>query len=134
MTKRQFIEAVKKELGIDNNAYAELATEAVLQTLHDRLNEGQANNFEEHLPRELRPYWSRGLTDRLIALSRGPEKMNKREFLARVQERSHLEDEKRSEQATCSVFKAIKDQLPEEDAKSVGTQLPRDLKNMWRIS
>ena len=134
MTKSQFIEIVRKELGLEDPAFAELATEAVLQTLHDRLTEGQADHIETHLPKELKPLWSRGLTDRLLAMWRGPEKMTKREFLRRVGRRAHLSDESRSHDLAQGVFKALKKQLPAKDADNVGGQLPRDLKDLWKAA
>src|SRR3989304_2104601 len=96
MTKSRFIDVVRKELGLQDPAYAELAIEAVLGPLHDRLTEGQADHIETHLPKELKPLWSRGLTDRLVAMWRGPEKMTKSEFLRRVGRRAHLSDESQS--------------------------------------
>lgn len=134
MTKNQFVEMVRKELGLHDSAYAEMAVEAVLKTLHDRLSEGEADHIESHLPKELKPLWSRSLTDRLVAMWRGPEKMNKSEFLSRVQHRAHLEDREKSEHLAQGVFKALKHQLPAKDAENVGTQLPKDLKNLWRIA
>jgi len=134
MTKSQFINIVRKELGLKDPAYAELATEAVLQTLHDRLTEGQAEHIASHLPKELKALWSRGLTDKLVAMWRGPEKMTKSEFLKRVQHRAHLQDTGKSEDLTQGVFKALKKQLPAKDADNVGGQLPRDLKDLWKAT
>src|SRR3990172_8367056 len=125
MTKNEFIEIVRKDLGLKDPAYAELATEAVLRTLHDRLSEGQAEHIETHLPRELKPLWSRGLTDKLVAMWRGPEKMTKSEFLGRIGRRAHLPDERKSEYLAQGVFKALKKQLPAKEVENVGTQLPR---------
>ncbi|MDP1809290.1 MAG: DUF2267 domain-containing protein [Actinomycetota bacterium] len=134
MTKRQFIEIVKKESGLKDRALAELATDAVLQTLHDRLTEGQAEHIESHLPEELKPLLSRGLTDRLVAMWRGPEKMSRSEFLGLVQRRAHLEDTKKSEYLTQGVFKALKKQIPAEEVENVCSQLPRDLKDLWKVA
>lgn len=134
MTKSAFIDLVRKELGLKNPAYAELAAEAVLKTLHARLTEGQADHIEAHLPKELRSMWSRGLTDKLLAMWRGPEKMSKTEFLRQVQEKSHVRNRTESEQLTNGVFKALKKQLPDKAIENVATQLPKDLKDMWRTS
>lgn len=134
MTKNQFIEVVRKELGLKDPAYTEVATEAVLRTLHDRLTEGQADHIEAHLPKELKPLWSRSLTDKLVAMWRGPEKMTKREFLQRVQTKAHLPSEARTADVTQGVFKVLKKQLPAKAADNVGSQLPKDLKQMWKIA
>ena len=134
MTKRQFIEIVRKESGLKDRAYAELATDAVLQTLHDRLTEGQAEHIESHLPKDLQPLMARGLTDRLVAMWRGPEKMSKREFFGRVQRRAHLEDTGRSEDLTQGVFTALKKQVPAEEVENIYSELPRDLRDLWKIA
>lgn len=125
---------VSKELGLKDSAYAKLATEAVLRTLHDRLTEGQADHIEAHLPKELKPLWSRGLTDRLVAMWRGPDKMTRSEFLDRVQRRAHLHDKNTSKDFTQGVFKALKKQLPPKDAENVSSQLPNDLRDLWKAA
>ena len=132
MTKNEFIEIVRKDLGLKDPAYAELATEAVLRTLHDRLSEGQAEHIETHLPKELKPLWSKSLTEKLLAMWRGPTKMSKSEFLSQIQRRAHLDDQAKSKDLAHGVFKALKKQLPAKEVENVGTQLPRDLKDLWR--
>lgn len=134
MTKDQFIEIVRKESGLRDRAYAEVGTNAVLQTLHDRLPEDQAEHLESHLPEDLKPLLSRGLTDRLAAMWRGPEKMSKREFLGRVQRRARLKDAKGSAELTQGVFKALKKQIPAEEVENVYSRLPGDLKGYWKVS
>ena len=134
MNRNRFIENVRKDLGIKDTEYAELATGAVLKTLHDRLTEGQAHNIETHLPKELKPLWSKGLSERLISLARGPQRMNKSEFLRKVQTRSYAADSRKSEDLTQSVFKALKKQLPGKAVENVGSQLPKDLKSLWTDS
>ena len=131
MKKDRFIASIRRELGIKDDAYAEVATEAVLKTLHDRLTEGQSRHVESHLPRELKPMWAKSLQERLLVIAWGPEKMTKKEFLSRVQTRSHVADTKKSEELTLGVFRVLKKQLPESDADHVAGQLPRDLKKMW---
>lgn len=134
MSKRGFLSSVQKEVGIEDESYAELATEAVLNTLRDRLTEAESKHVEAHLPRELKCFWSLSLTERLLSIAHGPTKMTKKEFLAKVQDRSHVADIKKSETLTRGVFKTLKDQLPDADADGVASQLPRDLKNLWKIS
>ena len=132
MKKDRFIASIRRELGIKNDAYAEVATEAVLKTLRDRLTEGQSRHIESHLPRELKPMWAKSLHERLLVMARGPEKMTKKEFLSRVQARSHVADTKKSEELARGVFRVLKEQLPESDADHVAGQLPRDIKSMWK--
>ncbi len=132
MKDDRFIASVRRELGIKDDAYAQVATQAVLKTLRDRLTEGQSQHVESHLPRELKPMWAKSLNERLLVMARGPQKMTKKEFLSRVQTRSHVANNKKSEELARGVFKVLKEQLPEADADDVAGQLPRDLKNMWR--
>jgi uncharacterized protein (DUF2267 family) len=134
MNKAEFIDAVKKELGIESHAYAALGIEAVLATLHERLTEGQAGHIEAHLPKELKLVWSRGLTEKLLAAWRGPRKMTKSEFLGIVQDRSHLPNQAKSERLVRGVFKTLKNQLPEGEVGDVGAQLPSDLRNLWKAA
>jgi uncharacterized protein (DUF2267 family) len=134
MNRAEFIDAVKKELGIESHAYAALGIEAVLATLHERLTEGQAGHIEAHLPKEIKLIWSRGLSEKLLASWRGPRKMTKREFLGIVQDRSFLPDRAKSEYLVRGVFKTLKRQLPEKEVADVAAQLPRDLKNMWKAA
>ena len=134
MKNDRFMASIRQELGIKDDAYAEVATKAVLKTLHDRLTEGQSRHVESHLPGELKPMWAKSLHERLLVMARGPEKMTKKEFLSRVQDRSHVADTKKSEELARGVFRVLKEQLPESDADHVAGQLPRDLKNMWKSS
>ncbi len=133
MAKSRFIAVINKELGLKNSEYAEMAAEAVLKTLHERLTEDQAEQIENHLPKELKLLWSRSLTDRLLVKWHGPEKMTKKQFLDRVQSRAHLKNRAETEQLTEGVFKALKKQVPREQVNSVATHLPRDLKNLWKV-
>ncbi len=134
MAKNKFIEVINKELGLKDSKHAEMAAGIVLRTLQERLTEDQAERIEADLPKELKPLWSRGLTDKLVSLWRGPEKMTKGQFYDRIQNRAHLESRAETEHLTQGVFKALKRQLPSKQGQDVATQLPRDLKNLWNAS
>lgn len=106
---------------------ARSATRAVLQTLRDRLTKEEARQAAAQLPRELKRMWESG-----EFTGRRPLKLHKREFFETVMARGALPTLRKAAVATDAVFAALKDQLSDGEADDIVSQLPRDLKSVWR--
>jgi uncharacterized protein (DUF2267 family) len=96
------------------------ATEAVLETLAERIAGGEVDDLEEQLPEELRGPLERG-TER----SRGKaQRISLDEFVARVAEREGVEYEQALDHAR-AVFAALRETLTDKEFSDVLAELPR---------
>jgi uncharacterized protein (DUF2267 family) len=103
------------------------AVSAVLCVLAQRLTGGEAEDVVASLPKGLRPLVEgcvRYPLDRAEAFDRA-------EFLRRVAARLHVTVPE-AEAVTRAVFAAVRPRLPPVEVDDVASQLPRDLKDLWR--
>jgi uncharacterized protein (DUF2267 family) len=110
-----FIGHIEQALGVDTET-AESAARAVLQTLAERIERGEARDLAEVLPPELAPWLHK---DRPEA-----EAFHLDEFLRRVAERAEV-DAEAAERYAVAVLAAIGRSAPDELADAAA-QLPSD--------
>lgn len=127
MRPRQMYSRVGIEADLPTIDDARTATRAVLQTLRDRLTKEEASQAAAQLPRELKRMWQSG-----EITGRRPLKLHRRDFYETVMTRGALTTVRKAELATDAVFAALKDQLSDGEADDIVSQLPRDLKSIWR--
>jgi uncharacterized protein (DUF2267 family) len=108
-----FIAAVQEEANLPYEA-AERATRATLQTLGERLSEGQARDIAEQLPTPLRP---------VIVDGRDPEPFDVGEFVRRVAERENVSKALAREHAR-AVFAALGKAVSHKEIEDTRAQLP----------
>jgi uncharacterized protein (DUF2267 family) len=108
-----FISAVQEEA---NASYeeAERATRATLETLGERISDGQARDIAEQLPVPLRP---------VIVGGRDPEPFDVGEFVRRVAEREGV-DRPLARQHARAVFAALGRVVSREEIEDMRAQLP----------
>ncbi|MBI4499088.1 MAG: DUF2267 domain-containing protein [Chloroflexi bacterium] len=123
MDKGSFLKEVEHRLGTPFPSLAENCTRAVFKVLHQRIEPGQAEHVETHLPPDLKADWRRGYT--------GFTRMDKHEFLEAVKNEACFRNTDEAFLATRAVFGALKAALPEKDVEDTGDELPEDLREIW---
>jgi uncharacterized protein (DUF2267 family) len=114
--KERFLEVVQGASGIDRDV-AERAVRAVLTTLGERIERGEARDLAARLPPELAPW---------IAAGPRGEGFRADEFLRRVAERMAA-DEGTAEHVTRAVFTALLQAVGPAEWDDLEAQLPSDL-------
>ena len=130
MESREFMNEVAGILHCDE-ARADKVTYAVFQELRDRLTPGEAADVAAQLPRELKRMWQEGEN-----AVRHVQRTHVKEFIARVQSRAGLADDREATRAVKAVFRTLQHLLSsrtgkEGEAWDVYSQLPKDLKQVW---
>lgn len=134
MGKQEYIKFVADKLNMDENK-SEQVLSAVLQTLHERLTEDQADHVETHLPVDVKPLWRADVVKRTLPLfKRQPAKYDFFEFLNKVKERAELKSEEEAKNAIRAVFQLLKIKMPDKESANVATQLPGDIEQFWQAA
>ena len=111
----EFIDTVEGEAGLPE-PNADRAARAVLQTLAERLSDGEAHDLAEELPSELRP---------LMDHAGRAQPFDLHEFLRRVAEREGTEEETAREHAR-AVFRALGATVSRDELHDMASELPKD--------
>ena len=111
-------------------AQAFTITIAVLQELHDRLNEHEANDLAAQLPGQFKAQWHA-----FDVPGREVRRTHKKDFVRHIAEVAEI-DEFQAGRALMAAFKALQLLLKsptgqEGEAWDVFSQLPKDLKRVW---
>jgi uncharacterized protein (DUF2267 family) len=114
----ELLDRVEGRAGLDR-AGARRAVEAVLETLAERIAEGEADDVAKWLPEELRPALERGK-----ARSPKAQRMSLDEFIRRVAEREGIAPEVALDHAR-AVFATLREALPAKELSDVLAELPR---------
>ncbi|MFL5827737.1 MAG: DUF2267 domain-containing protein [Thermoleophilaceae bacterium] len=121
LTLEQFLETVMNHSGLDREG-AWRATQVVLETLGERLAEGEVRDIARQLPPQLRE-----------ALARGNERsagkamrMSLDDFVERVEEREDLAEHAVAEEHVHAVFSALRETLDDKEFSDLRAELPKD--------
>lgn len=117
MQHDEFIGHVQHRARLASRGEAERATQAVLQTLAERLAGGAAENLASELPQHLAGYVMQG------DLDGDPESMTVDEFLHRVAEREGV-DLPKSIFHVRAVLEVLGEAISEGQMRKIRTQLP----------
>jgi uncharacterized protein (DUF2267 family) len=118
---KEFMRRVEDRIGTADAETAVRATEAVLETLAERIAAGQVEDMLAALPEELHPPLERG-----VEHSRHAVRMSLDEFVWRVAEREAegVTYEEALEHAR-AVFRTLRDALPDKEFSDLLSELPR---------
>jgi uncharacterized protein (DUF2267 family) len=120
MSVKEFLERVARRAGLDDTA-ARRATEAVLETLAERVSGGEVDDLAAQLPSEFRPSLERG-----NARSNGAARpMSLKEFVLRISQREGVTPDQAREHAR-AVFAALREAISAKEWGDVVAQLPDD--------
>lgn len=122
-----FYRRVQKRANLPNEMLARRATVAVLQTLHWRLPEAQADNIEANLPPELQKLWRGSLGMRLSKKLGRIDKLDKGQFVSRIQDLTRQGTTQAAEKLAAAVLHVLKEAIPLGETKHMLTQFPEDL-------
>jgi uncharacterized protein (DUF2267 family) len=124
-TAEEFLCLVARRGALDAEA-ARRATDAVLETLANRISAGEVDDLVERLPRELHPPLERGRTEGKQQL---PRVLTLKQFLIRVAER---EGGTRAEArlSTRAVLATLEDTVGEKEIRDVISQLPHEFRSL----
>ena len=126
-----FYKMVQERAGLADREKAKEVIKAVFGALRDRISPGGADNLASQLPRELWDLWDAGFLHDVARVIGGVDRMDREEFLARVQNTAHLSNTNEAESATLAVFRTLREQITSGEQHSVYLQLPDDLKELW---
>lgn len=114
----EFLEAVRERVDLGSSDEASSATTAVLETLGERLSEGEAADLATFLPPELKAPLTEQTTEE-------PPDFPVEEFVARVADRGGVgEDE--AESHARAILDVLGDVVGESEFQKARTQLPRE--------
>ncbi len=134
MEARIFYKKVQDRANLQDQLSARRATKAVLQTLHWRLPEGEADDIEATLPPELKKVW-RGNWPMVLAKKVGfVDKLNKDQFVHQVKGRARLGTPAAAERMSAAVISVLKEAIPKGETKDMLSQLPDDLKGFIKAA
>ena len=111
----EFINRVKQQANLDTENEAVQSTQAVLETLGERLDRKVRESTEANLPNELKSY--------LQARKENPDKYTITEFYNRVGARAGLQYYDAAER-TWNVLDVLKEAIPPTDLKKIEDSLP----------
>jgi uncharacterized protein (DUF2267 family) len=103
------------------------AVSAVLCTLSQRVTAGEARDFVAAMPPDLEAL----LAPCVLHRDERPETFGRVEFLRRVADHLRIEPVQ-AEALARAVFAAMNEELPRGQIDDVESQLPPDLKDLWR--
>jgi uncharacterized protein (DUF2267 family) len=115
-----FLRRVADRAGLDE-AGARRATDAVLETLAERISHGEVDDLAALLPVELHPALRRGDAES----NRAATKMSLARFVERVAQREGVTPDEAQEHAR-AVFATLREAVGEKEFTDVTDQLPRD--------
>lgn len=129
MDKDKFLQEVQTRAGLTRDEAFKVAL-AVLQELHDRLSEKEANDLGAQLPGELKAKWHG-----FDLPGREVRRTHKGDFVRHIAEAVQI-NESTASRALMATFKALQMLLKspsgqEGEAWDVLSQLPKDLKKTW---
>lgn len=124
MDKLEFLKRFRKYANISTSEESEALCKVVFVLLSSRLTENESRDLRAQLPSELKEMWK-------VEEGKGVTKFHKREILERIMHDGNLNNLEIAEKAARGVFKVLKEQISEGEAKDVAAQLPKDLKEMW---
>ncbi len=133
MHPNTFLKIVQSEAGLQNLDDAKLATQVVFSLLHNRITRNEAKDLQAQLPKALANLWAGGDSwlERVITQIAPQNDYNWPEFLAQVE--AECDDlPVPAETLTKAVFYALQSQITPGEASDVESQLPKDLKAIWR--
>jgi uncharacterized protein (DUF2267 family) len=114
-----FIALVREQANL-SHAEAERATRATLETLGERISDGEARDIAEQLPAPLRP---------IVIDGRDPEPSEAGEFVRRVAEREGVERPLAREHAR-AVFAALGQVVSRDEIDDMRAQLPSSFRDL----
>lgn len=133
MTKRELLTRVMSVPGVKTNEDAEHVVTAIFTALRDRITPEEADDVWSQLPTAWKELWDSGSWwEKMGSRMRGMNKLNRDEFVARV--RMHIPNDVPAEQAVRAVFHALKEQISPGEAADVSSQLPEDLRTLWKAA
>ncbi len=127
--RRQLVAEIEENAALPEGVLAAEAFEAVMCLLTLRVSRGEARDVLMSLPQTLQPLLTR------CTLHRGENAVtfDRDEFLHRLAQ--HLGTSvDRAEQTSRAVFAATKRVLPPKEVDDVSSQLPQDLRELWRLA
>jgi len=124
-TTKEWLQAVQKQMGLDDEQRAFRVMHAVLQTLRDRLTVEEATQFAAQLPVLLQGVYYHGWTP-----TGKPLKIRSRqEFLDKVAE--GLIRQHDPEEACRTVFRVLEEKMPGGVIEDVKRILPEPIRDLW---
>ncbi|MHB9132369.1 MAG: DUF2267 domain-containing protein [Armatimonadota bacterium] len=133
MTKKELLMRVMMLPGVTSQESAEEVVSAVFRTLRDRLTPDEADDVWAQLPTAWKELWeSGGWLRNVTARMRGMNKLDRDEFVEYVS--TIIPETIPAEEAVQVVFHALKEQISAGEAEDVSSQLPKDLRTMWKAA
>lgn len=122
-----FEKRVRERAELDNADEARGAIAAVFSALRARISPHSGQNVAAQLPHEIRQLWESGRAQG----EGGSERMDLRDFLDRIQNSPGVKDVARASAITIAVFSTMREQITEDAADIVESELPPDIRELW---
>jgi uncharacterized protein (DUF2267 family) len=125
MPTDEFVRRVAEGSGVDNAA-ARAVTDAVLETLAERIAAGEVDDLITRLPGDLHPALQRGRDTSPMAMHMSLDK-----FIDRVATREGIDDVLTVREHARAVFLTLREAVGDEEFFDVTVQLPPDYDALW---
>lgn len=124
---RAFLADIEQSGAIPSNTQAQDAAQTILCTLTQRVSGGEAYDFMNSMP----PAMQYMLKECTIHRAEGAQDFDRAQFLGRIADQLHIGSD--HAEALCrAVFHAMWAHLPTKEMDDLESQLPPDLKDLWR--
>lgn len=120
MNYAEFLEATAKRAGLPPTEAANMIR-ATLETLAERISEGEARDLASQLPEELRGYLHK--EDEFV------ERLHLEEFLHEVRARAGVDDQRATEGAH-AVLATVRDAVSADEFEDLAAELPKDIRQL----
>lgn len=127
--KQEFLRKISESVRLPRGVNSEKAVKTVLCTLSSHLTQGEAKDLAASLPEDLRSLLDACVTQR----GERPMSFNRDQFNRVVGEYLHITADQ-AEELSREIFKMVRDYLPEKEISDIASQLPKDLKALWKAA
>jgi uncharacterized protein (DUF2267 family) len=123
---------IESELGWKNRQHSYKALRSILQALRDRLPMQEAVDLGSELPMLIRGFYFEGWRP-----SKVPQKMNKEEFMERLEKemfflsKASMEGERNIERIVKSVFKVLNEHISSGEKENIKSTLPKNFNDLF---
>ena len=128
-TTNNWLKDLMDELGLEDRHKTYETLKAVLHTLRDRLNAGEASDLGAQLPMLIRGMYYEGWNP-----ARTPVKMRDEEaFLSAIRDRMPPKPDLDTERVARAVFKLLAHRISEGEIGDVKGMLPKEISGLWPV-
>ncbi len=131
MTSEEFYNSIKESADLTRIELAGKVAAAIFRSIRTWVDEREVKEISKSLPPKIRTLWDASKPHAALTRASAGAEFGFVEFLELVQAELGLSDLGQSETMSRSVFRALKNNLPELEILHISDRLPVELRNFW---